>query len=78
MKFKNKTQYSGRVKNILTNRNAGFIESVNGKSYYFQIREFNGRRNELSEGIKVTFYLEDGFDRKKNRIVKNAVKVTVA
>ena len=78
LKFKNKKQYSGKIKTILPNRNAGFIESVNGESYYFQIREFNGRRHEAREGVRVNFYLEDGFDRKKNRIVKNAVKVTVA
>ena len=77
LKFKNKKQYSGKIKTILPNGKAGFIESEGGESYYFKIREFNGRRHEVKEGVKVTFYLEDGFDKKKNRIVKNAIKVTV-
>ncbi len=78
LKFEQQKQYKGKIKIILPNGNAGFIKCENGESFYFNVKEFKNRRDDFKEGTEVTFYLEDGFDKKKNRRVKNAIKVMVA
>lgn len=77
LKFENKQQYTGKIKTILPNNFAGFIELENGETYYFSAKEFIGNKNEMRVGAIVTFYLEAGYDRKKNKRVKNAIKVRV-
>ncbi|MDR3292127.1 MAG: cold shock domain-containing protein [Methanobrevibacter sp.] len=76
LKFKNKKLYSGTVVKILPNGKAGFIkEQINNNSFYFRINSFKGNRNSLKEGLNVSFYLERGFDRKKNEKTLNAVNI---
>ncbi len=75
LKFSNQTQLIGVVKSILPNGKAGFIEAENKKSYYFQLRNFKGKPELAKEGQKVSFFLEEGFDAKKNQKTVNAVNV---
>jgi len=76
--FNNKQQYTGIISSYLPNKKAGFIKSENNKSYYFKISELTDKKEKFSEGAKVIFYLEDSFDFKKNKSVKNAVKIKIA
>lgn len=62
---------TGTVKTILPNGAAGFISSQHG-SYYFKTGHLT---NKLSPGNRVSFELEDGFDKKKNRATKIAVNI---
>lgn len=75
LKFSNQTQLTGIIKSILPNGKAGFIVTENKKSYYFQLRSFKSKPELAKEGQKVTFFLEEGFDAKKNQKTENAVNV---
>lgn len=76
LKFKNKEQYSGFIKTILSNGKAGFIEAEDKKQYYFELKNFKGNSSLIKQGLKVKFYLEEGFDKKKNKKSLNAVNIT--
>lgn len=67
LKFSNQTQLIGVIKTILPSGKAGFVETENKKSYYFQLRHFKGKFELAKEGQKVSFFLEEGFDTKKNQ-----------
>lgn len=75
LKFRNQTQLTGTIKTILPNGKAGFIETEGKKSYYFQLRSFKAKSEFAKEGQKVIFFLEEGFDTKKNQKTENAVNV---
>jgi YHS domain-containing protein len=75
LKFNDREQFSGTIKSILPNGKAGFVETDKGKSYYFSLREFKGNPKKAVLGAKVTFYLEEGFDAKKDRKTMTAVKI---
>lgn len=75
LKFSNQIQLTGTIKTILPNGKAGFIEAENKKSYYFQLRSFKAKPELAKKGQKVTFFLEEGFDTKKNQKTENAVNV---
>ncbi|MCB4205247.1 tetratricopeptide repeat protein [Deferribacterales bacterium Es71-Z0220] len=75
--FSNKTQYQGVISGYLPNNKAGFIKT-DKQSYYFKTSEMLGKKAEFNIGSKVTFYLEDSYDPKKNKPVKNAVRIKIA
>jgi len=64
----------GTIKTILSNNKAGFIVAED-KQYYFSTKSFKGNKNQLQPDLKVTFYLEDSYDAKKNIITKAAVNI---
>ncbi|MEW6667543.1 MAG: hypothetical protein AB1512_20240 [Thermodesulfobacteriota bacterium] len=70
-----KPPLQGRISKLLPNGKAGFIETQEGRSYYFRLNSFRGRRDRAVPGTEVWFYLEDGFDAKKNRPSQVAVDV---
>jgi hypothetical protein len=72
LKYGNKIRYLGEIKSLLPNGKAGFIESKNSKSYYFKTNQFEGKPQ---PGLRVSFYLEEGFDVKKNKKTMNAVHI---
>lgn len=75
LKFGDK-KYQGQIKNMLPNNKAGFIQLENSRtSYYFSVRDFKGRNILIKEGAKVSFFLVDGFDKKRKQKTKNAVMV---
>jgi tetratricopeptide (TPR) repeat protein len=67
--------YHGVIDKILPNNKAGFIKDAKGKSYYFRISSFKADKMKL--GTAVQFYVEESFDRKKNKNSQCAVDVTV-
>jgi tetratricopeptide (TPR) repeat protein len=75
LKYDSQEQFSGVIKSILPNGKAGFVETEGKKSYYFQFRDFKGSHNLIVLGQKVTFFLEEGFDVKKNRKTENATNL---
>jgi tetratricopeptide (TPR) repeat protein len=75
LKFSDQKKLIGTIKSILPNGKAGFIETENKKSYYFQLRSFKAKPALAKFGQKVTFFLEEGFDTKKNQKTENAVNV---
>jgi tetratricopeptide (TPR) repeat protein len=77
LKYNNKEQYSGIIKSLLPNGKAGFVETKKGMSYYFSMRDFHANPKKAIAGTKVSFYLAEGFDVKKNRKTMNAVEITL-
>ena len=65
----------GTVKTILKNGKAGFISGENGKDYYFKTNSFKGNKNRLERGLKVSFFIEDSFDKKKKIKTKAATHI---
>jgi tetratricopeptide (TPR) repeat protein len=75
--YSNSEKFTGNISKIMPNGKSGFVSADNGKSYYFKIKDFNGKKDNLKEGKKIEFYLEDSFDFKKNKSVKNAVNISL-
>lgn len=75
LKFSNQQIRHGFVSKILPNGMSGFIEEDSGDSHYFRFGSFIGRRDSIREGLRVQFYLEEAFDRKKQRMTMNAVNI---
>lgn len=66
-----KVRQSGKIEIIFPNNKAGFIFS-NGERYYFKTGKLEGK---LTKNTMVSFELEEGFDKKKNKPSKEAVKI---
>jgi predicted Zn-dependent protease/cold shock CspA family protein len=75
LKFGTQELLKGIIKTIIAEGKAGFIETDNKKFYFFSAKDFKGRRDLMQQGQKVTFFLEDGFDKKKNQPTKIAVNI---
>ncbi|MEJ5304764.1 MAG: hypothetical protein WHV63_02365 [Ignavibacteria bacterium] len=75
LRFEGQTQLTGKIKNIFADGKSGFIETDDKKAYYFKAKDFLSKKEKLTTGRKVSFYLEDSFDRKKNQLTKCAVNI---
>jgi len=75
LKFGDQEVLRGIIKTIISEGKAGFVETENKKSYFFSTKDFKGRRDLIKEGLKVSFFLKDSFDKKKNQPTKNAVNI---
>lgn len=75
LKFGSQEVLKGIIKTIISEGRAGFVETENKKSYFFNTKDFKGKRDLIQQGQKVSFFLEDSFDKKKNQPTKNAVNV---
>lgn len=61
---------------VLPNKKAGFIRCDEyPDNLYFSMNEFKHNITLAKTGQNVTFYEADGFDKKKNKQVKNAVNI---
>ena len=65
----------GTIKTILRNGKAGFISGSDRKDYYFKLSSFKGPKKRLAEGLKVSFIIEDSYDKKKELRSKIATHV---
>lgn len=75
-KNRNKTYVTGTVKRLLTERKSGFIESDDGKSYYFNARDFQKKNIIPHEGMRVRFTIVDRLDKSKGIVKPNAVEIS--
>lgn len=75
-KLKNQEKLRGVIAKILPNNKAGFIKSED-KSYYFKTRDVKAPRSEVKEGRKVEFFIEKGFDYKKQVETEVAVYINI-
>jgi tetratricopeptide (TPR) repeat protein len=75
LRFADRPIYSGNVCTVLPSGKAGFIKADNRQTYYFQFKDFKGRREFLSVGLPVTFFVEKGYDKKKDKEAEIAVNV---
>jgi tetratricopeptide (TPR) repeat protein len=75
LKFEGKEMNYGIIDAILENGKAGFVKDEGGNSFYFLLRDFKNGLKLAVKNAAVTFYVVDGFNKKKNRSTKNAVNV---
>ena len=75
LKFKTQQPNYGKIKRIMPHGKSGFIKRDDGEDFFFKGFEFKGDPNKYREGIKVSFYLEEGYDKKKNEVKMNAVNI---
>ncbi|MBX2929806.1 MAG: cold shock domain-containing protein [Saprospiraceae bacterium] len=69
---------TGRITRMLPGNKAGFVQADNGQGpFFFHAAQFNGRREQLAEGLAVCFRVESGYDAKKDKVTPNAVGVRV-
>jgi tetratricopeptide (TPR) repeat protein len=67
---------TGVVHSLLPTGNGGFIADDETKhTYFFRMRDFRSKPELAVPNTPVTFILQDGFDTKKGRAVKNAAKI---
>ena len=65
----------GTIKRIMPHGKTGFIKRDDGEDFFFNRFEFKGDPNKYREGVKVSFFLEEGYDKKKDEIKLNAVNI---
>lgn len=74
--FEGQEKHYGVITKILPNGKSGFILADNNKdSYFFSFRSIKGNKRFAEEGKKVSFYLKEGFDKKKNVKTMNATEI---
>ena len=77
-KFANLPKHAGKIKTILPNGKAGFITSDDGKDFYFKIFSFNGSKKKIRTGLKVEFFVQESFDKSKNKKSYQAVNISAS
>ncbi len=75
LKFKHQQPNYGIISRIFPHGKTGFVKRDDGESFFFNGFEFKGDPNKYRENVKVSFYLEEGYDRKKNEVKMNAVNI---
>jgi hypothetical protein len=68
----------GSVTKLLPNGHAGFIQSSDHEDFYFDARDWKGRRSAMAKGAQVTFATRQGFDRKRDRSTTVACDIRIA
>lgn len=67
----------GEIFQLLPAGNAGFILAANKRKIYFSKNEFKGNKTAMKCGMKVSYYIAEGFDKKKNMKSDIAVNIQV-
>ena len=75
-RFEGETLHSGKIKTILKNKKAGFIEDNLKRSYFFRMTAIKDRKN-VEIGAKVKFYTKQSYDRVKEVISTEAIEIRV-
>ena len=75
IKFKGQQPNFGKISRIFPGGRTGFVKRDDGESFFFVKHQFKGDRDKYREGNKVTFYLEEGYDRSKDEYKMNAVNI---
>ena len=75
---KKRVKSKGVIATIMAHGRSGFIKTPDKKNYYFDIKNIiNLRGNSCLEGKNVEFFIENGFDRKKNKESLQAVMINI-
>jgi len=69
-KLSDMPQGQGEIKTILPEGNAGFIRGDDGRDFYFKASWFEGSRNLMEQGTRVSFVIEKSSDPKKRDMAR--------
>jgi tetratricopeptide (TPR) repeat protein len=75
LKYQSQQPNYGVINRIFPHGKSGFIKCDDGQSYFFNRFQFKGDPNKYREGVKVSFYLEEGYDKSKDEFKMNAVNI---
>jgi tetratricopeptide (TPR) repeat protein len=76
LKFGDQKELKGKIDKMLPNGKSGFVKSdIDGQSYFFGTQQFKGKRELIKQGQEVKFFLEDSFDKSKNKPSKIAINI---
>lgn len=70
LKLADMPQGQGEIKKIVPPGSSGFIRGDNGQDYYFKASWFQGPRNRMTEGTRVSFNIEKNPDPTKRDMAK--------
>ncbi|MDR0912187.1 MAG: hypothetical protein LBM96_06260 [Methanobrevibacter sp.] len=76
LKYESQEQLHGTITKILANGKSGFVtKKFSSENYYFNFYSYKGDPIEIRDGLPVSFYLEEGYNKKKKE--KNWVAVNI-
>lgn len=76
LKFGDQKETNGKIDKMLPNGKSGFVKAdTDGQSYFFGIHNFKGKKDLVKVGQEVKFFIEDSFDKAKNKPSKIAVNI---
>lgn len=76
IKYADKERFEGRIKNILPNGKSGFIETNEGKNFYFTFNNLNIAPQAVYIGMPVSFMLTEAYDSKHDRTSEVAFAIS--
>jgi tetratricopeptide (TPR) repeat protein len=68
----------GTIKTVKSDKEFGYVLGSDNNHYHFKFREFKSKKQNLREGLSVTFLTQASFDRTKNRPSVVAIDIRVA
>lgn len=74
-KFSDQERTTGEIERTDPGKRSGFIRADDGRRIFFRYRNFVSPRERLLIGTKVSFFLQQSFDKSKNRDSEEAVDV---
>ena len=78
LKYENMIRYSGTIKKVFEKDGIGFIKNdFDSNDTFFSFNEFKDEEYLIFPGTKVSFYVEDTFDKSKGRESTKAVEIEV-
>ncbi len=78
LKYESMTRYSGIIKKVFEDKGIGFISNdFDFNDTFFSFRDFKDSKDFIYPGTKVSFYIEDAFDKSKGRESTKAVEIEV-
>ena len=76
LKFGDQKELKGKIDKMLPNGKSGFVKSeTDGQTYFFGIHQFKGKKELIKPGQEVKYFLEDSFDKTKNKPSKIAINI---
>lgn len=67
----------GKIKLIHSNGLSGILTDEDSREYFFSMREAGALKNNAVPGTMVNFELVNGFNKKRNEVTRNAVRLTL-
>lgn len=67
----------GVIKTVKPDKEFGFVTGSDAKEYHFKYRDFKSNRQNLREGLAVSFLVQPSFDRVKNRPSVKATDIRI-
>ena len=76
LKYVNMVRYSGTIKKVFEDKRIGFISNdFDSNDTFFSFKDFKDNEDFIYPGTKVSFYVEDTFDKSKGRDSTKAVEI---